>query len=441
MRDPAARLVMEADRVVRHLRAPLREDHFLRSELAQRWRARGDLVDYEIVDEHTVTARRMPFVSLPSEWCDQQLFQAAQLTLRLQQEALEAGFDLKDASAWNVIFDGGKPVFCDLLSFDPLSHKRWWPAGQFARHFILPLLLSKRRGLPVGRAFQAWRDGVPHEVARRMLGPGRFLTRYWPLTAAGVGGGAAPASVAQNGSADLAGIRRFRAGLNQSLDWMLRGVDPGQRLPDPSTWGNYVSERSHYTADDLSEKRHHIQHWLAELAPRRVLDLGCNSGEFSRLAAVAGAHVVAVDLDAGAIARAVAQPSPRISFVVAQLDDLRGGVGWNAAEHPGLPERLREGADLVMMLALIHHLVLGASIPLPEVARFARNCTRRWLVVEFIAPEDRQIALMQGQRNRADAFPTLAEQQQAFEAAGLVMRSSQPLAGATRTLALLERVE
>jgi len=438
MRDPAARLVMEADRVVRELREPLAPEHFLRSPLARQWRDRGDLVNFEIEDDRTVAARRVPFVSLPTEWCDLQLFLAAELTLKLQREAVEAGYDLKDASAWNIIFDGGRPVFCDLLSFDALTRKRWWAAGQFARHFILPLLLSSRCGLPAYKAFQAWRDGVPHEVARRMLGPARFLTRYWPLVA---GGRVQPVPAAATGSAGqtVDDIRRFRAGLDPSLSWMLRGVDPRRRLPEPSIWGNYVSERGHYTDTDLVAKRERVGQWIRTLAPARVLDLGCNSGEFSRLAAEAGAEVVGVDQDHGAISRAVAQPASRVSFLVAPLDDLRGGYGWNAQEHAGLPQRLRGHADLTLMLALIHHLVLGASIPMAEVVQFASACTRRWLVVELIAPQDMQIGFMQAQRDRTDAFPTLDEQLVHFSEAGFAVNERFLLPTGTRELVLLER--
>lgn len=440
MRDPAARLTLEADRVVRVLREPLDAQHFLRSPLAQRMRERGDLVDFDIVDDRTVIARRVPFISLPTEWCDLQLFQAAELTLRLQAEAVQHGYDLKDASAWNVIFDGDRPVFCDLLSFEPLSRKRWWAAGQFARHFVLPLLLSARRGLPAYKSFQAWRDGVPHDVARRMLGPARFLTRYWPLMAGGESASATGAS-ATSDVEDVESIRGFRTGLDQSLGWMLRGVDPRRRMPDPSTWGNYVGERGHYTEDDLSAKRERIAGWISTLAPERVLDLGCNSGEFSRLAAASGGHVIGVDLDHGAISRAVAQPAARIGFLVAPLDDLRGGYGWAGQEHAGLPQRLRGHADLTLMLALIHHLVLGASIPLGAVAAFAAASTRRWLVLETIAPEDVQIDLMQRQRDRKDAFPTLDAQVAQFAEAGFVLRERVPLPSGTRELVLLQRTD
>lgn len=442
MRDPAARLIVEAERVVRELRDPLPAAHFLNSALARTWRQRGDLVDFTIVDDCTVTARRIPFVSLPVEWSDLQLFKAAELTLRLQREAVEAGYDLKDASAWNVLFDGGRPVFCDLLSFEPLTRKRWWAAGQFARHFLLPLLLSARRGLPAYKAFQAWRDGVPHDVARRMMGASRFLTRYWPLMAEG-GGALAAAEVSAAASSDLEAIRRFRSGLESSLGWMLRGVDPRCRLPDPSTWGDYVSERGHYTDADLAAKRERVVGWARALTPARALDLGCNSGEFSRLVAASSVstEVIGVDLDHGAISRAVAQGGERLNFLVAPLDDLRGGYGWSGQEHAGLVQRLRGHADLTLMLALIHHLTIGASIPLTAVAVFAAAMTRRWLVVELTAPQDVQIKLMQSQRDRSDAFPSVDEQLRIFQAAGLVARERVLLPTGTRELVLFERTE
>ncbi|WP_377157441.1 class I SAM-dependent methyltransferase [Roseateles sp. UC29_93] len=442
MRDPAARLVMEADRVVRALREPLAPTHFLRSDLARRWREQGDLVDFELLDDCTVSARRVPFVSLPPEWCDLQLFQAAELTLRLQREAVEAGFDLKDASAWNVIFDGARPVFCDLLSFEPLTDKRWWAAGQFARHFVLPLLLSRRRGLRACKSFQAWRDGVPHEVARDMLGVARLFGRYWPLMA-GASNPPPGVAVAVDGrrstDTDLAPIRRFREGLHQSLSWMLRGVDPRGGANAATTWTHYTEERAHYSDIDLEAKRTQLTQWLAAQPREWVLDFGCNSGEFSRLAAATGSRVIAVDADHGAVQAGVKQNTAGIHWVVAPMDDLRGGYGWSGTEHPGLPERLRGGADMTLMLALLHHLVIGASIPMQRVAEFAASCTREALVVELIEPTDPQIALMRSQRHRDDPFPSVTVQCQAFLDAGFVQQEQVRLPSGQRVLTLLRR--
>jgi hypothetical protein len=274
VRDPAAGLRFEPEHVVRELRAPLSDGHFLRSALAQEWVRRGDLVEFKVVDDHTIESPRLPFVSYPFEWCDSQLHAAGRLTLKLQREAVQAGFDLKDASAWNVIFDGTRPLFCDLLSFDPLRQKKWWAAGQFGRHFILPLLLAKRRGLRGNQCFAMWRDGVPADVARRITGPARYLTRYWPLMAAGDGAGAPLAEP----SAELAQVRQFREGLQASLEWMLDGVSPVSAGRRTTAWQNYVDQRDHYSSQDLASKQEAVASWLAECRPAWVLDLGSGSG-------------------------------------------------------------------------------------------------------------------------------------------------------------------
>ena len=435
MRDPAAALCFEPDHVVRNLRTPLGDDHFLKSALARRWVDRGDLVDFRIVDDRTVEAPRLPFVSYPTEWCDSQLHAAGQLTLKLQSEAVEAGFDLKDASAWNVIFDGGRPLFCDLMSFEPLRRKQWWAAGQFARHFILPLLLAKRRGLHSHQCFAMWRDGVPGDVARRLLGPARFLSRYWPLVTAGTG----EAGLAIAEPSEHSAMQNFREGLQTSLAWMLNGVRPMPRRV-PTHWQNYVEEREHYSAKDLTCKQEVLAHWLDECQPGWVLDLGCNSGEFSRLAQARGAQVVAADLDHGAIERLRSESLNGVYPVLANLDDVSGGRGWSGSEFPGLIKRWEQRFDLTMMLALIHHLALGCAIPLDAIARLATKVSRRWLVVELLTIEDPQVQKLLIQRQRPPGDFEIAKQKQAFEAAGFQSMREIPLPSGRRTLCLMDRL-
>jgi hypothetical protein len=64
---------------------------------------------------------RVPFISYPYEWSFGQLKDAALLTLDLQARALARGFVLRDASAYNVQFRQGRPLFIDTLSFETPS--------------------------------------------------------------------------------------------------------------------------------------------------------------------------------------------------------------------------------------------------------------------------------------------------------------------------------
>jgi len=439
MRDPQASLHFEADKVVRRLKSPLPASHFLRSALARRWVEEGHLVPFEILDERAVTSSRYAFVTQPSEWCDAQLFEAGQLTLTLQQQAVAEGFDLKDASAWNVIFDGLRPVFCDLMSFVPLDSRKWWAAGQFARHFVLPLLVADRRGLRACEVFRVWRDGLPPEVGRRMLGGGRFLTRYWPLMAQGEL--AVEVTEAPFAHAAREEIERFRAGLHASLEWMLAGARPRKQAAasGSNAWGGYVEQRTHYAGESLDAKRLFVDDAMARIKPDWVLDLGCNTGEFSRLALANGARVVALDADHSSVQRLFREmpASSAVYPVVASLDDLSAGRGWGGDEHPGLPSRLAQQVDLVLMLALVHHLAVAASVPLNEVAMVAARWSRRWLIVEWIGEADPQLQMLCSQRQRSPEEFSITAQRSAFENAGWVVERESSLSPADRVIALM----
>ena len=57
----------------------------------------------------------VPFISHPYEWCFGQLKDAALLTLKINKLCLRKGMILKDASAYNIQFLKGKPIFIDTL--------------------------------------------------------------------------------------------------------------------------------------------------------------------------------------------------------------------------------------------------------------------------------------------------------------------------------------
>ena len=124
-----------------------------------------------------------------------------------------------------------------------------------------------------------------------------------------------------------------------------------------------------------------------------MLDVGCNTGHFSRLAAAQGSRVVAIDQDAavvGSLWRAAHREGLDILPLVVDLARPTPALGWRNAETPSFLERCRGAFDAVFMLALIHHLMVTDQIPLPEVLALAAQMTRRYLVIEYVAPDDPQ---------------------------------------------------
>lgn len=447
MRDPAASLRFESDRVIRDLRQKLPDAHFLNTALAAHWVGDGRLVPFVCEGDLRVVGLRLPFVTQPAEWTDAQLFEAARLTLELQEEAVEAGHDLKDASAWNVLFDGCRPVFCDLLSFDLLVDRPWWAYGQFARQFLLPLLVSRSVGLKGRESFCVWRDGMPPESARRLLGWPALLSRYGALLARPRPADFSSMALARGpGPESLAALQAFRRRLQATAHWQLDGVRPATAQARIAAsagqgWSGYEGDRPHYGGASLDRKREVIDGWMRRLSPAWVLDLGCNTGEFSRMGLARGARVIALDADHDSVQRLFLGHAGerRLYPLVAPLDDLRSSRGWGGREHPGLDRRLEASADLVLMLALIHHLAIGAAVPLEEVALFAYRCSRDALALEVLSEDDPQLVALCQQRKRNPREFSAARQRAAFEAAGFRVDAEERLDGAARVLLLLRK--
>lgn len=414
MRDPRGRLRFEGDRAVRQLDRPNEIPEFLKHSIARDLVEAGSLVPFEVSSDggNRIESPRYAFVSLPTEWTDAQLRAAADLTLDIAAAALPHGFELKDASAWNVIFEGTVPRFCDHLSFEPITSRQWWAFGQFCRHFTFPLACSHWRGLPARDAFQLRRDGLDAAQARALLGLRGRMSRLAPLLLRQAAAHATPGAVA---TAPASRGDTLHASV---IDYARRSLIGPRSIGGTSAWSVYVEERAHYPQAAVQAKVEHVRQWLAHARPHTVLDLGCNTGEFSGLALEVAQRVIALDADHDSVQRLfnANRGNTRLQAVVADLGDLRGGRGWAAAEFAGLHDRLAGQADLVLMLALVHHLHVAEGIPMPEVAAFAAQLTTRDLVVELLEPEDPMVHRLSEQRRRPlDSF-SIGLQLRAFEA-------------------------
>jgi hypothetical protein len=117
--------------------------------------------------------RPIDFPGYPCEWSPAMLHAAASLTLDLARDAPQSGYRLKDATPYNVMFEGAKPVFIDILSFEPDDSLDavWRPYAQFVRTFIYPLLASRYFGLPLNETMLVNREGLEPERLMRLCSP------------------------------------------------------------------------------------------------------------------------------------------------------------------------------------------------------------------------------------------------------------------------------
>jgi len=424
-RDPAGELRLIAGRALRRIRPPAEEETraFLESRLRESLEQSGDLIASRIAEpgshpcispgELWLEHPRIDPISYPWEWTTGQWRAAAELTLRVASQAIDAGWTLKDATPLNILFSGPHPVLVDVLSFerrDPRSSV-WLAYGQFVRTFLLPLLAAKYLSWPLHATLFA-RDGYePRQIYEalpkwRRLNPSLLdvVTLATIFERPGQRG-AGPKKIASTTDPRLAThvLQKRIARLGKQVRHAA-GDHRGSR------WSRYEQTAGHYQPADVEEKQQFVKSVLARCRPEQVLDIGANTGTYSLLAADAGAIIVALDSDSAALEklwRTASEQNKPITALVADIARPTPAAGWRNREHLSLLDRLIGGFDLVLMLAVVHHLILRHQLPLAHIAGLCAGLTRRWLLLEWVPPSDPMF--QEWLRGRDDLYGHLTE--------------------------------
>jgi len=399
-RDPAGSVEVRADAVYRSVRAPFDKEilAFLALPLATELVVQGRLVSSVVVSRsaETLVLRhpRISFQSYPWEWAPGLWLAAAELTLDLCGELVQHGWRLKDATPLNLLFQGTRPIFVDVLSIERTDpHQAIWLAyGQFVRTFLLPMLAYSRLGWPL-QASLTRRDGYEPEEIYAALPPLSRLRQpaFSAITLPSLlanskrmqAGGLASRPVKDPELARhilLKTLKKLRAQMGQ--------VTPPHRS---STWSDYAETANHYSEDDHARKRRFVSDALATISPTRVLDVGCNTGVYSNLAADAGAEVVSIDTDLQAVDRlyaSLAGSGKNILPLCVDLAQPTPAIGWENREYASFLSRCTSHFDTVMMLAVLHHLLLRNQIPMDRIAALCSNLTTQHLILEWVPPDD-----------------------------------------------------
>jgi ribosomal protein L11 methylase PrmA len=229
--------------------------------------------------------------------------------------------------------------------------------------------------------------------------------------------------------------RAAQDGLIDSLETTVRGLE---WQPKGTIWANYYDD-TNYSEAALARKTELVDRFVARTQPGVVWDLGANTGRFSRLASQRGIQTIAFDMDPAAVdknyAESVRGRETHLLPLVLDLTNPSSGIGWAGEERLSL--QARGPADLVLALALIHHLAIGNNVPLDRIAALL-SAFGRALVIEFVPKSDSQVQRLLA--SREDVFPTYA--QDVFEAAFARYFDTLEVAripGTERTLYLMQQ--
>lgn len=448
-RDPAGFIFTRNDILYRQVNQSGRKNYekLIDSGLYSVLVERGWLVPHSEVEEEPAISMsafrvlqpaQVDFVSYPYEWSFTQLQDAALLTLDIQLLALQHGMSLKDASAYNVQFVDGKPVFIDTLSFEPYREGSPWVAyRQYCQHFLAPLALMAKVDIRLNRLLGVHIDGVPLDLAATLL-PGRTrwqlgLGLHIHLHAKAQRAHAPtdkpkPARAVRVSSAGLTGILQGLRKTTAKLHWQPHGTE----------WGEYYNS-TNYSDSAFDRKKQLVSELLDIANPQRVWDLGANTGVFSRLASSKGINTTAFDVDPTAVEvnyRAI--KSTGEAHLLPLLMDLTNpspGLGWSGGERSSLAQR--GPVDCAMALALIHHLAISNNVPLQKLGDFFAGLCEH-LIIEFVPKSDSQVKRLLA--SREDIFGNYDQVgfERAFSSYFEIIRR-EPVAGSDRTLYLMRR--
>ena len=384
----------------------------------------------------------VPYRSHPQEWSAVMLNRAANLTLEINLELLRENWELKDGTPRNVLFQGTKPVFVDHLSPAPRDPGQigWRAYGQFCRTFLIPLLLHKHNQVPLGWIFLNRRDGIPPDeafpilsLAGRLRAPG-FETVTLPTLLERSG-------LLPKGGVPVRGSEGAQEVTERLLRRLMRNLDRLQPAARDTRWSSYEEANPSYDPEGLAAKRAFIAKVLDSRHPRWVLDLGCNNGQYSLLAARSGSACVAIDSDpqcVDSLFLAAEREGLAVQCMVADLARPTPPTGFDLGEESGLDERLAAGFDLTLALALVHHLIIRERIPLDQVVALLARYTRGAAVLEWVEPQDPQFKRMADQSRCNYDDMTMGTAVAALEKHFQILERA-PLPGGTRTLVLLEK--
>ena len=414
-RDPSGFVFYEKGSIFRQVNAGYKEqyDLLINSGLYDSLATSNLLVPHDEVDLQyarsdkaykVIQPEAILFVSYPYEWSFSQLKDAALTTLEVQKRALDFGMSLKDCSAYNIQFRNGKPVFIDTLSFETYQEGRPWVAyRQFCQHFFAPLVLMSYTDIRLSQLLKAFIDGIPLDLTSSLLPFFRSRCKLSLLSHIHIHAKSQKIFSAKTVDTKTARRQVSRLSFLGLIDSLETAVSRLTWKHGGTEWADYYDE-TNYSSAMFEKKQDIVSRFIDTARPQMVWDLGANVGLFSRIASDKGIHAISFDFDPACVEMNYQQCSKsneaNLLPLLLDLTNPSPAIGWKNQERLSLLER--GPTDMVMALALIHHLAISNNVPLKMIADFfSRICNT--LIIEFVPKEDSQVQRLLS--TREDIFP------------------------------------
>ena len=448
-RDPSGFIFYKNQKIFRQVNLSYKEEYenLMNSGLYEELVSNNLLIPHKEVDmdpflpEKTykiIEPEQIPFISYPYEWSFTQLKLAALTTLKIQKIALEYGITLKDASAYNIQFLDSQPIFIDTLSFEKYNEGEVWkPYKQFCQHFLGPLALMSYTDIRLNQLFKINIDGPPIDLVSKLL---PFRTHFMFSLLSHIHLHAKSQKRYENKQNRNKKIKMSKRSMIGIISSLKSSVEKIKWNPKGTEWHNYYSE-TNYSDNSFVNKKTLISKIMDEIVSKSVWDLGANTGFFSRISSSKNIFTVAFDIDPAAVEKNFLEShnsgEKNLLPLLLDLTNPSSNIGWANEERRSFVDR--GPADLILALALIHHLIISNNIPLKKLSEFFKNNCNK-LIIEFIPKSDSQVQRLL--LTREDIFNEYSKEnfENAFQKY-FKIKKSVPIVGSERILYLMEKTE
>lgn len=410
-RDPSGYIFSYNNNIYRQVNSVFKDhfDYFISSGCYKSLTDKGLLIPHQEVKENftgdnvwytTLQPEEISFISYPYEWSFDMLKDAALLTLRLTKESIASGCILKDATPFNIQWHKGKFIFIDSLSFERYDEKIPWIAyRQFCENFLSPLLLMHYTKASLHQLVLAYPNGIPISITKSLL-PKK--SRFSFLVYLHI---YLQASFENKKSSESKKPIQFSKKKMLNLLSSLEALISKLKTPNQkTTWSAYYEEAS-LRNDYLDVKKEMVKSFINDLAAiSNAVDIGANDGEFSKLLASKNIETISVDFDANCINNLYlnikSTNESAIQPLIIDISNPSPSIGVNNEERSSFLSRAN--AELVIALAVIHHLAIGKNIPFEKIAVMFKKIVKTYLVIEFVPKADEKVQLML--KEKADIY-------------------------------------
>lgn len=361
-----------------------------------------EVVDYE-VDGFSLVLRheKIEPIVFPNQWSYSMLKDAGVCLLQVNQIAMRYGYQTIDGHGFNILFKLNQPVFVDLGSFIKVrsGFRGWNGYEEYRRFFYYPLRIISGGNNYIGRAIlnqTVAKNWMPHHAyyiyqykMLRILGPNavRFwFDNFYRLRNISFFSDAeilarAPKRIGKW----LVSLRNSKLLPFQRIDFS-REISKLERMSlrkSGSVWSDY------YVTGDVRKGELFI------------------SKRFERIVSVLKPHTIESALEFGGnqglFAQALVQHTSINRVICTDYDEMAVDSMYNALKNTdnpimpvlldftllsttsyGMPHFERFRSDLVIALALTHHLILSQRVPLERIFSVFNQYSNRFVLMEFM---------------------------------------------------------